>query len=88
MRYGAKTQKFKDLLDQEHKWPDFYLFKFVVPQDKEPEIKALFPDHQVHTRSSRTGKYISVSVSVMAESSDLVIAIYEKASLIEGLIAL
>jgi nitroreductase len=35
-------EAFKEKLDQEHKWPDMYVFKFVVPVGKATEFKTAF----------------------------------------------
>ena len=78
----------KSLLEAEYKWPAEYLFKFVVPKEKLEEVKELFPDHPIETRESANGNYISTTITIELESADVVIAIYQKASQIKGLIAL
>lgn len=88
MNYLEKIEKYKALLDQQHDWPCEYLFKFIVPKEKRDEVLALLPDLQPSERESAEGNYISFSFNYYAPSSDLVLAIYEKAALIEGLIAL
>lgn len=84
----GKLEKFKELLDSQHEWPTQYTFKFIVPNQKQKEVEALFPNHPIAIRESSQGKYVSVSITLKIECSDIVIAVYEKASLIEGLIAL
>lgn len=79
---------FRLKLEQYYSWPALYTFKFIVPKGKESEIKKLFPHHTTNEKSSKKGKYISVTFQVMAPSSDAVIDVYQKASSIEGLIAL
>jgi putative lipoic acid-binding regulatory protein len=86
--YSEKIKRQKELLDQEYDFPCEYLFKFIVPTAQVERVKALFPNHQFELRPSKKGNYMSISVRHHAESSDLVLAIYEKAALIEGLIAL
>lgn len=88
MDYLKRFEKHKELLDNEYDWPADYLFKFIVPAHKEQEVRSLFPDHEPQVRESKQGNYVSLSITYHAESSDLVLAIYEKASQIEGLIAL
>jgi putative lipoic acid-binding regulatory protein len=88
MSYLEKFAKQKELLDKEYTWPADYMFKFIVPINKEAEVRALFPNHNPTTRASKLGNYISLTLTYRAESSDIVLAIYEKASQIEGLIAL
>ena len=84
----AEHSSFRENLDKIHQWPSLYMFKFIVPKGKEEEVKQLFPKNIVSQKSSRTGKYISITAKVMMASTDQVISIYEKANEIDGLIAL
>ena len=84
----AWIDTFRAKLDQHYRWPSLYMFKFIVPAGKEAEVKKLFPLHTTSEKSSREGKYTSVTVQIMAPSSDTVIEVYQKAAAIEGLIAL
>lgn len=79
---------FRQKLEQYYSWPALYTFKFIVPKGKETEVKELFPHHTTNEKTSKEGKYVSVTFQVMAPSSDAVIEVYQKASSIEGLIAL
>jgi uncharacterized protein len=83
-----QVNSFREKLDQHYAWPALYIFKFIVPQGKEQEVKALFPLHETTERASSQGKYTSVTAQIMMPSSEAVIAIYRKAAAIEGLIAL
>lgn len=79
---------FKEKLDQHHSWPSLYIYKFIVPTGKEDEVKKLFPNHTVTEKLSRNGNYTSLTIQVMAPSSEAVIAIYREAATIEGIVAL
>jgi putative lipoic acid-binding regulatory protein len=79
---------FREKLDQHYSWPSLYMFKFIIPTGRENEIKNLFPNHSVSEKLSREGKYTSVTIQMMMQSSDAVINIYVKASQIEGIVAL
>lgn len=79
---------FREKLDQHYRWPSLYMFKFIVPKGKEEEVKNLFPQHNTNEKSSREGNYTSITFEIMAPSSQAVIDVYQKASVIEGLIAL
>ena len=79
---------FKEKLDQEHSWPDLYVFKFVVPIAKQSELRELFPEESFTEKKSKAGNYISFTLKKHIKSSDEVVAIYLKAKEIEGLIAL
>ena len=84
----SDTQSFKDKLDKEYSFPTLYKFKFIVPEKKTEEVTSLFAKHEVQTKPSKKGNYISVTVEIMAESSDKIIEIYRQASQIEGIISL
>jgi putative lipoic acid-binding regulatory protein len=79
---------FREKLDQHYAWPSLYIFKFIVPTGKEVEVKKLFPNHHTSEKLSKQGNYTSITVQMMMPSSAAVVAIYEEASGIEGLIAL
>lgn len=79
---------FKEKLDKEHSWPDFYLFKFVVPTAKKDELMAEFPEETFTEKNSKSGNYISFSLKKKVKSSDEVVDIYVRARKIEGLISL
>jgi len=81
-------KSFKEKLDQHHAWPSLYIFKFIVPQGKEHEVKKLFPLHDTKEKASKNGNYVSVTVQMMMPSSTSVVDVYLKAAEIEGLIAL
>jgi len=82
------TNSFREKLDKHYVWPSLYLFKFIVPTGKEQAVKDLFPRHTTSDKQSSQGNYTSVSVELMMPSSDAVIEVYEKASKIEGIVAL
>jgi hypothetical protein len=78
-------------LEQQKGWPMVYLFKFIIPNDNQKLALAqeLFgPEAQVQINKSRTGKYLSISAKEMMLSPDEVVKRYERASSIEGVIAL
>ena len=81
-------KSFREKLDQHYAWPSLYMFKFIVPSGKEDDVKKLFPKHTSSEKQSKEGKYTSVTVQMMMPSSEAVVKVYEKASAIEGLIAL
>ena len=80
--------KLKKLLEEQHNWPCEYQFKFIVPSQSVNKVEALFPNNQCNKKSSQKGKYISLTVDVHLDSADHVIAIYQKASTIKGLMSL
>ncbi len=81
-------KQFKQVLDDHHQWPCPYLFKFIIPADKLEQFKELFPNEAIDTRTSKTGKYISVTLESNMCSSHEVMAVYNKASEIPGIMSL
>ena len=82
------TAEFKAKLDDIHRFPTVYMFKFIVKEDKLTEVESLFPKEALSLKPSSKGNYTSVTAKLNMDSSDAVIAIYEKAHKIEGIIAL
>lgn len=81
----------KQKLEEQHNFPQPYLFKFIIPADnkKLALVEALFGEEaQVSTRQSSSNKYISISAKEVMMSADSVIAVYKKAEKIEGIISL
>jgi uncharacterized protein len=81
-------EAFKAKLEAQTSFPSLYMFKFIVPTGKEHEVKALMPKHQIELKPSSKGNYISVTIKAMMPNSDAILDIYNKASVIEGVIAL
>ena len=79
---------FKEKLDNEHKWPAIYMFKFVAPSTKFHDVMTVFSKETLQVKHSKTGNYIAFTMKKMIKSSDEVVEIYLKAGKIEGLIAL
>jgi putative lipoic acid-binding regulatory protein len=80
--------RFKELLDDQNDWPTQYTFKFIAPAKRTDDLKDVFGDHPIRVRESSKGNYKSVTAQIRMSSSEEVIAIYEEASHIEGVISL
>jgi len=83
----------KKLLDDTSSWPSEYIYKFIYSSKSENiEIlrdifKASNADFKIKT--SKNGKYTSVSVKIIAKNPDLIIEKYKKvADRIENVILL
>ncbi|WP_447637923.1 DUF493 family protein [Flavobacterium microcysteis] len=91
-----KTQEFyerlKTELDDANVWPAEYLFKFIVPTDKEKidTVENAFNGMGavINTTQSKTGKFTSISVNVRMGSSQSIIDKYIEVSTVEGIISL
>lgn len=83
--------KFRELLADQQQWPMLYYFKFIVQnnQEKLNQVKELFSDPSAITyRTSRDIRFIGMSCKQWMPDPDSIIQIYEKASAVDGLIAL
>jgi len=86
---ATSYDSFREKLDRHYAWPSLYIFKFIVPAHKQEELRKLFPLHVTSTeKQSEKGNYVSLTYQMMMPSSDSVIAVYKKASIIEGIVAL
>lgn len=83
-----KNAQFKEILDGHHQWPCPYIFKFIVPSENFPLFKEKFPDADISTRESKSGKYTSVTFESNMCSSDEVMEVYTRASEIPGVMSL
>jgi hypothetical protein len=85
-------QRFESLrlkLDRHYAWPSLYIFKFIVPAQKQDDLRKLFPRHVTATvKHSEKGNYVSLTYLMMMPSSESVIEVYKRVSVIEGLVAL
>ena len=79
-------------LNNTNVWPAEYLFKFIVPTDKEniDKVENAFDGIGaiIVTKKSRTEKYTSISIDVQMQSAQDVIDKYLAVSTIEGIISL
>ncbi|MFP4392244.1 MAG: DUF493 family protein [Desulfohalobiaceae bacterium] len=83
------VENFKQRLNENHSWPCTYMFKFIVPEHKSNQIKDLFETRdEIYTRQSRNGKYVCVTAKCRVHSSEEVVAVYEAAAQIKGVLSL
>jgi uncharacterized protein len=78
-------------LENSTSWPTVYMFKFIVMSDnkKIALVESLFGENaEIKQQPSSNGKYTSVTAREVMLNPDQVIEIYQKASSIEGIIAL
>lgn len=96
MMMDKKSEEFYARLKEElagsADWPAVYLFKFIVPSDKNKilEVENAFDNMGavIETNQSKTGKYTSVSINVKMQGPDAIVQKYQQLSGIEGIISL
>lgn len=84
-------QKLHAQLTEHHSFPTKYMFKFIVPNNPESigKVDALFSlKSDISYRESKTGKFVSVTGRDLMKNADEIIAIYQQAEAIEGLMSL
>lgn len=85
-------ERLKTELDLSTTWPAIYLFKFIVPTEKENilQVEKAFDcmGAVIKTTKSKTGKFTSISVDVMMKDSQEIIEKYIEVSTIKGIISL
>lgn len=81
----------KSKLEQEGGFPKVYMFKFIIPSDNQKLalVQALFgPEALVTMRSSKNGKYVSISAKELMLNAENIIERYKRGMEIEGVMAL
>ncbi len=85
-------QNLKEKLKATTTFPTQYLYKFIVPSKGGgvEEVIDLFKDNNVKVKKkdSKKGTYTSVSISVLMDSPEDIIAKYKQAESIKDIIAL
>lgn len=87
-RNAAWWENFRNLLNDQHEWPANFTFKFIAPKQRVDEIRAILGDAELKIRASSKGTYHSVTAVVLVRSAEEVIATYESAAKIEGVVSL
>ena len=93
---NQKQEKFyislKQKLEENHNFPEDYLFKFIIPnsQEKVIEILKVFDGlkYTMSNRESKNGKYTSLSINAFVLDANQVIDLYKKVGAIEEVIML
>ena len=91
-----KSEEFYGRLKEEllinTSWPADYLYKFIVPTDKQKitQIQNIFDNTGavIESKKSRKGKYTSLSIMVNLKNPDEVIQKYKEVGEVEGVISL
>ena len=85
-------KKLKKKLIKDTVFPSKYLFKFIIPADnnkiKQVEDLFDFTGAVITKTSSKTGKFVSISVLVVMKKADDIIIKYKQAEEVEGIISL
>ena len=82
----------KEKLENNHDFPEDYLFKFIIPTDdaKLTEIYRVFDGIKftLGNRESKNGKYTACNINAFVLDADQVVRIYQVVAKIENVILL
>ena len=82
----------KEKLENNHDFPEDYLFKFIIPTDeaKLTEIYKVFDGIKftLGNRESKNGKYTACNINAFVLDADQVVRIYQEVAVIENVILL
>lgn len=79
---------FRSSLDASYEWPALYPFKFIVPKAHTETVLALFADDPVRAKESSSGRFTAYTMEMQMNSSNEVIAIYQRVTQIPDVISL
>lgn len=79
-----KYRTLRSKLEVFHQWPHAYLFKFIVPRERQGELESIFDGWDYRTRASRNGSWISLTCEREMQTSQDVIDVYLRVDQIEG----
>ena len=79
---------FRISFDAHYDWPSVFPFKFIVPVEQSNQVIELLDVDDLQSRSSSKGRFVAFTLEKEMQSSDEVIALYERMSRIPGIITL
>ena len=80
--------KFRELLEQNYQWPDFYTWKFIVKVDSQSQVEALLVGHEISVKISGKGNYVSITSRKFVQTTEEVLEVYRLISTIPGVMSL
>ena len=84
--------KLKISLEETTSFPTNYMFKFIIPTDREKfkQIENMFNKlgAVIKSKESKNGKFTSLTILVDMNSSDEIINKYKEVGMVEGVISL
>lgn len=80
--------KFKQLLDEQNDWPEYYTFKFVIKTEQKANLLRVLTDHKITEKLSKNGKYTSVTSRLYANEAQDIIDVYQAVKKVDGVLSL
>ena len=88
MKDDDSLESFRSSLNANYEWPCMFPFKFIVPKDQCDALLDLFADDPVRANPSSSGRFTAYTIEMHVHSCDEVIAIYQRAAQVPGVISL
>ena len=88
MLQDKDLEKFRELLDEQYTWPDYYEFKFIVKATEKMNVISKLENFTIEETPSAKGTYISISARKLIKGSQEVLDVYERMSALKGIISL
>ena len=85
---NQKSEQFRELLEQNYQWPDYYVWKFIVKIEIQDHVLTHLSAHEVSLKVSEKGNYVSISARKLVTTTDEVLEVYEIISRINGVMSL
>lgn len=79
---------FIEKLEESHDFPTDYTFKFIVPTSSLEALEKAIGSSGLQFKPSRKGNYMSVTLTMKCQDAGEVVAYYERASSVDGIISL
>ncbi len=86
-----ESDRFRQKLSETMSFPSVYMYKFIIESGNRniALVENLFDEEtEILTKESKAGKYISITAKQVVMNVDEIIAIYQKAAKIEGIMFL
>ncbi|MBL7902219.1 MAG: DUF493 domain-containing protein [Bacteroidia bacterium] len=86
-----ESDRFRQKLIETMSFPSVYMYKFIIESGNRniALVENLFDEEtEILTKESKAGKYISITAKQVVMNVDEIIAIYQKAAKIEGIMFL
>ena len=90
-RIGGNEDPFaglKSALDEGTAFPTVYVFKFIVPVAERESLMTHLGELPTTERRSKSGRFVSVTSETVVTSSEEVIDVYRRTSVVKGLMSL
>ncbi len=76
------------LLNDQHRWPGTYQFKFIVKSEDADQLRDFFSQDEFLEKKSSAGNYLSITVIKYFQQAEEVMQVYQEVRKMKGVISL